>query len=338
MTNTRINCFKGWLMLIMSAMNSKINIQQSIPYLRLLVCVLFFPCFFLMVKDVPSVLYFLAAGFFLYSLLLIIFPQVNNILREPLPISLILDLTLISLFIYFEKRYTLPFAFFYVFPIITLALQSMIFMTFLATALAGTVLIYISIIKGLYLPPVIVVVIVLYIFSLYTTFLTRIFHDSYFILANLDTLTKIHNRRYFNYSINSLVKKNVPFSLILLDLDNFKQLNDTEGHHHGDYVLKIVANIMKQSTRGTDIIARYGGDEFAIILPQTSKEASGNIANRIRGKVTIDPKFIPYSRVSLSMGIASYPNDGTTVEEILENADKALYDAKAEGKDSVHLY
>lgn len=322
----------------MSMINSKLNIQQSVPFLRLFICILFFPCFFLMDKSVSPVLYYLAGGAFVYSILLIISPQVNNILRDPIPISLLIDIALISFFIYFEKKYTLVFSLFYLFPIIALALQSMTLLTFFATTLAGTALIFISIIKELFLPPVIVQIILLFILTLYTTFLTRIFHDSYFILANLDSLTKIHNRRFFNHSITSLVKKNIPFSLILLDLDNFKQLNDTEGHHHGDYVLKIVANIMKQSTRATDIIARFGGDEFAIILPQTSKEASKNIANRIRNKVTINPKFIPYSRVSLSMGIATYPTDGSSIEEILQKTDEALYKAKASGKNSVCLY
>ena len=163
------------------------------------------------------------------------------------------------------------------------------------------------------------------------------FHKSCFLLANLDTLTKIHNRRFFNNSMNSLISKNIPFSLILIDLDNFKMLNDTEGHSHGDYVLKIIANIMKQYTRNTDVIARFGGDEFAIILPETSKEKSKAIAERIRNSVMVNPKFIPYAQVSLSMGISAYPNDGHTMNEIIEKADEALYIAKSRGKNYIHI-
>ncbi len=322
----------------MSSKKSRTDISQSIPFLRLVVCILFFPCFFLMDKSISPILYWIAGAAFLYSLSLIIFPQLNDFFSKPFPVTLLFDLTFISLFIYFEKKYALAISLFYLFPIFTLALYNKALFTFLATFLASISFILISVAKGLYLPVVIVQVIVFLILSFYITTLTKIFHESYFILANLDTLTKIHNRRFFNHSLTSLVEKQVPFSLILLDLDNFKQLNDTEGHHHGDYVLQIIAGIMKECTRTTDIIARFGGDEFAIILPQTSKEASKNIAERIRSNVLVNPKFLPYSQVSLSMGIATYPEDGTTMDDIQQKADEAMYVAKARGKNYIHLY
>lgn len=322
----------------MSSTKLKTDISQNTPFLRLFICILFFPCFFLMDKTVSPLLYYLAGITFLYSILLFVFPHINSLLQEPFPFTILIDLVFISLFIYCEKKYALAFSLFYIFPIVALALHNNTFEAYLTAAFSGIFLLFISAINHLSLPPIILQIIIFFILCFYTTTLTRNLHKSYFLLANLDTLTKIHNRRYFNHSLNSLVEKNIPFSLILIDLDNFKHLNDTEGHHHGDYVLKIIADIMKEYTRTTDIIARFGGDEFAIILPETSKEKGKTIAERIRNSVLVNPKFIPYSQVSLSMGIATYPKDGETIEEIIQKADEALYVAKARGKNYIHLY
>ncbi|MGI6588717.1 MAG: GGDEF domain-containing protein [Peptococcia bacterium] len=322
----------------MATTKPKMDINQNTPFLRLMTYILFLPCFFLLDTSISPILYFVAVIGFLYALLLLLFPQINDILHDPYPFTVLFDVAFISLFIYFEKKYALTFSVFYTFPIVTLAFHNKTFWTYLTTTLSGAIFIFISIRQNLYLPPVIVQVIIFFILSFFTLTLSRGFHKSCFLMANLDTLTKIHNRRFFNQSLNSLVRKSIPFSLILLDLDNFKQLNDTEGHHHGDFVLKIIADIMKQYTRTTDVIARFGGDEFAIILPQTSKEKSKTIAERIRNSVLVNPKFIPYSQVSLSMGIATYPYDGKNMDEIIQKADEALYIAKARGKNYIHLY
>ncbi|MGI6144515.1 MAG: GGDEF domain-containing protein [Clostridia bacterium] len=322
----------------MTSYKVKMDISQNIPFLRFFVCVLFFPCFFLMDTSISPNLYYIALITVLYSVLLLVLPQINNTLNKSYPIAAVFDLLFISLFIFFEKKYTLAFSLFYLFPIITLAINNKTFWTYVITTLASFAYLLVCILNNQTLPPIILQIIIFYILSFYVTTQAQNFHKSCFLLANLDTLTKIHNRRFFNNSMNSLISKNIPFSLILIDLDNFKMLNDTEGHSHGDYVLKIIANIMKQYTRNTDVIARFGGDEFAIILPETSKEKSKAIAERIRNSVMVNPKFIPYAQVSLSMGISAYPNDGHTMNEIIEKADEALYIAKSRGKNYIHLY
>lgn len=322
----------------MSSNNAETDVKQSIPFLRLMMCVLFFPCFLLMDKSISPVLYWIAAGIILYAISLVVFPELNNIFGKLSPLTFIFDIIGISLLIYFAKKYAFALSLFYLFPLFTLSLYNKIYYAYIAALVSSIAYLLVSILNDLYMPLVLMQIIIFFILSYYLTTLSKMFHQSYFILANLDTLTKIHNRRFYNHSLNSLITKKVPFSLILLDLDNFKQLNDTEGHQHGDYVLQIIAGIMKECTRTTDIIARFGGDEFAIILPQTSKEISKNIAQRIRSNVLVNPKFRPYSQVGLSMGIATYPEDGDTIEVIQQKADEALYVAKARGKNYIHSY
>jgi len=322
----------------MSSQWSETDVKQNIPFLRLIMCVLFFPCFLVMDHTISPLLYWLAGGIFLYSLALFIFPRFNELFGKLSPFTFLIDIVGISLLIYYAKQYGLAIALFYIFPIFTLALYNKTAYAFTATALSSIAYLLVSILNKLFLPVVVLQVIVFFILTFYITYLTRLFHQSYFVLANLDSLTKIHNRRFYNHSLQSLIEKDVPFSLILLDIDNFKQLNDTEGHQHGDLVLQVIAHILKKCTRTSDIIARFGGDEFAIILPQTSKQISKNIAERIRSAVLIHPKFIRYSQVGISMGISAYPEDGSTVEEIQQKADEALYVAKARGKNYIHLY
>ena len=124
--------------------------------------------------------------------------------------------------------------------------------------------------------------------------------------------------------------------MILLDLDNFKQLNDLAGHHAGDQILKLTAQLMKKFTRNSDIVARIGGDEFAIILPKTNKEKSKLIATRIRNNIIVHPQIIAYPSLGISVGIAAFPQDGQSAETIIQKADEALYTAKARGKNYVY--
>jgi diguanylate cyclase (GGDEF)-like protein len=153
----------------------------------------------------------------------------------------------------------------------------------------------------------------------------------YFVdLAVRDGLTGLFNRRYFNelinVEINRIKRAPAALSLLMLDIDNFKNYNDTQGHPAGDEVLKNAAKVFKDSVRAMDIVCRYGGEEFIIMLPQTGKPGAKIIAERLRVQVGL------YLPTTVSIGIASLPEDAQSIEELIHKADDALYQAKNSGK------
>lgn len=153
----------------------------------------------------------------------------------------------------------------------------------------------------------------------------------YFVdLAVRDGLTGLFNRRYFNELINIEINrlKRTPgaLSLLMLDIDNFKIYNDTQGHQAGDELLKGAAKVFKNSVRNVDIVSRYGGEEFVIILPQADKKAAQIIAERLKVQVGL------YLPSTVSIGVASVPDDATEAEQLIQKADSALYQAKKTGK------
>ena len=160
-------------------------------------------------------------------------------------------------------------------------------------------------------------------------------------LATTDGLTELYNHRYFQDSLKKqldLAKRyDQEFSLIILDIDFFKNFNDTYGHQVGDSVLKTVARILKNNTRATDYVCRYGGEEMSIILPQTSKKEALINAQRICDAVAKTPLKVNNSEVNItiSLGVSSFPNDGDTPQKLIEFADKALYFAKEHGRNQV---
>jgi len=316
----------------------KPNAHGNISFLRLMVYILFFPCFLVMDPGLPMNTYYIAGATLLYAAVLFGFPAVNGLLNHVFPFASFIDIIIISFLIYFCDTYTGVISTLYLFPITALSFNAKPFIVVLGSVLSGSVYLSIVILKSFFLRPAIVQVIIFMIFAFYARFLVQQFHHTYFQQANQDTLTKIHNRRFFNHTLTRMINSNLPFSLILIDLDNFKNLNDTQGHHHGDYVLKIVASILKECTRSYDIVARYGGDEFAVVLPHSSKETSMSIAERIRKNVTVNPRLMPYPHISLSLGIAVFPIDAENQEEVLQRADEALYKAKKLGKNKVCVY
>lgn len=161
-----------------------------------------------------------------------------------------------------------------------------------------------------------------------------------------DSLTDLYNRRFFQDRMNEEIERSrrhgLPVSLIMLDIDNFKQYNDTYGHLAGDEALRLTAATLKHSVRNIDRVARYGGEEFAVILPMTEIAAAREIAERIRsgvaGRYFPDDALRATVRLSASLGIASFPEHADNLLDLVGNADKALYIAKVNGKNRVALF
>jgi len=127
----------------------------------------------------------------------------------------------------------------------------------------------------------------------------------------------------------------------MIDVDNFKNYNDTHGHLKGDEALRNIASIFHDKSRKCDPVARYGGEEFAIIMPNTLKDHAQLFAERLRSEVekfyAEDMAIVPDKRLTISEGIAVYPEDAITKNELISTADAALYQAKHSGKNRVYL-
>ena len=159
------------------------------------------------------------------------------------------------------------------------------------------------------------------------------------ILSSTDYLTKLNNRKEMdsllklNEEIYKICKDN--FSLILLDIDDFKMINDTYGHLIGDDVIINISNILSKYTRKTDHVGRWGGEEFIIICPKTDLKEASNLAEKLRDKIA-KYQFDKVGNKTASFGVVSYKEDDTLIE-LLSRADDAMYLAKSKGKNRVEV-
>lgn len=158
--------------------------------------------------------------------------------------------------------------------------------------------------------------------------------------AVTDSLTGLLNRGYLEERLTEEIKRSnrygYPMSFLMIDVDYFKPYNDNFGHAAGDTALKMVANCLRETLRGADVAARYGGEEFSILLPQTTPDEAQTIAERVREKV--EKTEFPHRKVTVSIGIASCSHVISTPKDIISAADKALYEAKAKGRNNVQIY
>jgi diguanylate cyclase (GGDEF)-like protein len=162
--------------------------------------------------------------------------------------------------------------------------------------------------------------------------------------AMFDGLTGIHNRRWLDETLHRLVSRvegsdGASLSIALLDIDHFKNFNDSYGHEAGDHVLTIVAQVLANNLRPTDLVARFGGEEFVILFPDTDLHLAKLASERVRGAIaaetlTMDERRLPH--VTISLGVAQF-RSGQTVPELLKAADSAMYRAKEAGRNQVML-
>ncbi len=161
-----------------------------------------------------------------------------------------------------------------------------------------------------------------------------------------DDLTTLHNYRYFRIRLRDEVfrsqRTNRPVSLVIMDVDHFKNYNDTLGHPAGDKILKQIAKILKSCIRDTDVAARYGGEEFCIILPEEDQNGAEAFCKRLMKRIQDFPFYKeevqPKGKLTISIGAATYPRDANMIKELIVRADKALYKAKNQGRNQFTLY
>jgi diguanylate cyclase (GGDEF)-like protein len=161
-------------------------------------------------------------------------------------------------------------------------------------------------------------------------------------LSVTDDLTKLYNSRFLNQALRRETKRALrgkrPLSLLFLDLDGFKTVNDTHGHLLGSKALVEAAGVIRSCARETDFVARFGGDEFSVVLPETSSEGAVAVAERVRDRLRAH-EFLTADglamRLTASIGVATLPDVAETADELLRAADTAMYRVKASGKDGV---
>jgi diguanylate cyclase (GGDEF)-like protein len=160
-------------------------------------------------------------------------------------------------------------------------------------------------------------------------------------MAVTDSLTGLYVRRYFIVKLQEELHRaeryNKGFSIVMADLDRFKTVNDSFGHTAGDRALKLVAKFLQKNIRDVDILSRYGGEEFVFLLPEADKEEAYTVSERLRKKLS-EQQFDELPLITISLGIASYPDDSDDIDRLIKKADAALYTAKQAGRNKVVVY
>ena len=163
-------------------------------------------------------------------------------------------------------------------------------------------------------------------------------------LSETDVLTGVYNMRAFAVLSDTITRQaerySRPFALLMIDSDSLKTVNDQHGHEAGNRLLKLTTRCIQNQIRDSDLVARFGGDEFVVLLPETPCSGAVAVANKILKSIQFSPLSVRDRSVSItaSIGVACYPQHGGSIESIKEKADKAMYESKAAGKNRVTVY
>lgn len=164
--------------------------------------------------------------------------------------------------------------------------------------------------------------------------------------ASTDSLTGLHNRRYLFETAKEIAQKAIarhsPVSVFIFDIDHFKRYNDLNGHSEGDHLLVELSKLLKENSRGTDVVARFGGEEFIVLMPDTDKDSASRYAEKIRKLIEEHPfnhrEMQPAGYVSISGGVAAFPFDGNSLSAVIRRSDEALYESKRSGRNRITRY
>ncbi len=176
--------------------------------------------------------------------------------------------------------------------------------------------------------------------ELLSIFKLKYLYSEQIFKSSVDGLTGLYNRHQFDINLNQEFNRsqryNTPFTLAMIDIDHFKNINDTYGHQFGDYVLKEISQIIQNTFRKTDIVFRYGGEEITIIMPETNSNNALLPLEKLRNKIS--KHNFNNQNVTISIGVADFNNDIKTSNDILKKADEMLYYAKENGRNQVKVF
>lgn len=281
--------------------------------------------------------------YFVYSVVLLLFKNPRKKLAFRLPLLLpVIDVSLLTIGIILSGGETSPYFVFYA-----------VFIAFVASAyglkgsavLGGISAVFyaaaIILANGSISGHGIIKFFFLALFSAFTGVLEEKIHRNAYSMAVHDSLTSLYNYQYFYGSLEHILQESAkvsrPVSLAVIDVDDFKLFNDKHGHLEGDRILSVIASIIKPYIRADDLAARYGGDELVVIFPNTGNFAALKICERIKDNIVSGLKEAFEDDITISVGIAAFPENGKTPFELFDSADKALYKAKKAGKNNIML-
>ncbi len=212
------------------------------------------------------------------------------------------------------------------------------------SSVAAIILIHFFIIKFEYFPTILVIIASSIYVSVYFKYIVKLFYEKMEELSTTDDFTGLLNQKGFFKKLEEeyyrSVRYNKNFTLIMLDSDDLKRINDNYGHKYGSMVIKMIGDIISSNIRRTDFSCRYGGDEFMICLVETPGDIGVEIADRLRSTIEINSLFTDKGKdfkITVSVGVAVYPDSGERLFDIIDKADRALYLAKESGKNNVRL-